>query len=269
MSPFEWLRFADTIAMAICAAKLLASGLFRLYPLLFALLSAAALTSSASAVWNMNSQAYLYSFAADSIIRWILLVATVASLSRKVLSPYSALAAISRWSLVIAIIAALTSTIATVPLAAEHYTFRGVLLPIILRLEQCLTAAMAAFLLCLCALLGWFTVPVCRNLQRIFWCLVIVFVTRSATSLLAVVFGPTVFPILNPILLACTTATFLFLAWKLNPQGESVVTYLGRTPPPLLDAQIRLLSHLGKHTTSANKGWSFLVVIRKIQQSFP
>jgi hypothetical protein len=226
----DWLRIADSVGLALVAIRLSTSGLFRNYRALHAHAVVETILAVVSFWVPLSGLAYAWFFIGTAPLRWILWGGIVLNLYRHTLSSFGSLATAGKWALLIFVGAALIPLAFTVPYDFAHVGPNVSSLPWVLLGEREITAALAFFVLALCAFLSWFLVPIRRNCAYLCMGFGLIFASRSAAIFVRNAVGPKAMATANLITVAISASVFFAWALLLNRDGENRTSFIGRRP---------------------------------------
>ncbi len=219
-----WLQqvlwVAGTALAVALAAKLAATGLFRVYPWFTAFLCFEAVRSMVLLAFRPNTTTYGWIFLATQPLIWLLYILVVLELYSVALRDRRGLASLSRWAL---------SACMTLAVAVSALTLRADLsrpagpYPVLVYysvIERGLIFSLALFLLLIAAFMAWFPLAVTRNVRLHASVYAVYFLSSTMALFLRNVAGYSLSPGISLILLFVDAVCLILWLGGLSRRGE-------------------------------------------------
>lgn len=215
------LEAAVSLAAALTAFRLLHTGLYRRYPILFCYMTFVSAFDLLPLVLNIGSLTYFWVWTYCDPIQWVLDILVVRELCRVILEKHPGLVTLGRWGMYAGVaVSALLSFLSLLPHIASTMPARSRMVAYWTAASRGVTFGLAIFLILMLFALSRYPVHLSRNVILNALLFTLVFLSDSLDDILRTVFDTR----MKPWMIAAVTAVegaWLFLWFlRLNPEGE-------------------------------------------------
>jgi hypothetical protein len=214
-------QVATSLAAGFTAFRLLHTGLYRRYPILFSYIVFLAIFELAPEVLDTGSLAYYWVWIYCQPIVWVLDILVVRELCRVILEKHPGLVTLGRWGMYAGVIvAAFLSFLSLLPHINSSMPARSRVLIYWMAAGRGVTLALAIFLILMLFALSRYPVHLSRNVILNAFLFTLVFLCDSLDAILRTVFDTHLSPWLAVAASVAETACLLLWFFRLNPEGE-------------------------------------------------
>jgi hypothetical protein len=230
-------------SFAVFAGKLLFSGLYKRYPVLFLYVLFRILNSIWPVLIDQRSLRYLTFWKVTTVLALILYVFLVVELYRLVLEKYRGLQTVGRWAMYASVVIATAISIGGL-LMQPGTALKGKMFKLFVAAESGVDVALAVFIILLLAILSRYPIQLSRNVRLHAIIYSAFFLLNAACLQLFRFFGLPVADLMSLVISGAGIGSVLAWLFLLNPAGEKVAAPKNKVDSAQQDRLIRQLEFM-------------------------
>jgi hypothetical protein len=217
----SFLQACIAVAAALTAFRLLHSGLYRRYPVLFCYMAFTATFDMAPVLINTQKLTYFWIWIYCQPIQWLLDILVVHELCRVILEKHPGLVTLGRWGMYIGVmVAGSLSYLSLLPHINSTMPARSRLIAYWVATGRGVTFGLAIFLILMLFALSRYPVHLSKNVILNAILFTLVFLSDSMEAILRTIFDRRMNPWMAAAVSAVEVAWLLVWFFRLKPDGE-------------------------------------------------